>query len=95
MLFAHRPDIRKVRQSICVLHEPQSGQIRHMHATLVLEGGRDQSKSEAEQAARAALERRGKPHAHLAVLHVENFAPAQFRRYRVDVATKRLVEVSP
>jgi hypothetical protein len=92
MPFAHHPDMPKVREGACVLYEPDSGQIRHMHFTLVLQGGHDPSDAESEAMARASLERRGKPHAHLATLHVAHDAVKPDRRYRVDVASKRLVE---
>jgi hypothetical protein len=92
MPFAHHPDARKVRESACVLYEPGSGQIRHMHFTLVLQGGHDLSDAEAEAIAHASLERRGKPHAHLEALHIANVSVEPSTRYRVDVEGKRLVE---
>lgn len=95
MPFAHHPDIKKVREAACALYEPQTGQIRHMHFTVVLEGGHDPSDAETEAMARASLERRGKPHAHLVALHVAHDAVKPCCRYRVDVEGKRLVEEQP
>lgn len=92
MPFAHHPDIPKVREAACVLYEPESGQIRHMHFTLVLQGGHDLSDAEAEAIARAALERRGKPHTHLKTLHLTDISADPSCRYHVDVAGKCLVK---
>jgi hypothetical protein len=92
MPFKANPNIREVRKSACVLYDRLSGQIRHMHLTVVLEGGHDPSESEVEEMAHAALHRRGELHAHLAALHVEHEAVAHSARYRVDVESKRLLK---
>jgi hypothetical protein len=91
MTFIHSPTTKKVREGACVLYEPGSGQIRHMHHIVVLEGGHNPSEAQAEAAARAALERRGRTHSHLAVLHAAQTVEGT-RFYRVDVKSKKLVE---
>jgi hypothetical protein len=94
MPFSHHPEIALVRESACVLYEPDSGQIRHIHFTHVLEGGHNPTDAEAESMAHASLERRRKPHAHLQTLHVEADSISPSRRYRVDAVGKTLVEES-
>jgi hypothetical protein len=95
MSFAHHPDLKKVRESACVLYEPETGQIRHMHFIVVLEGGHNPDEAETEAMAHASLERRGKPHAHLQALHVSHEAVKPFCRYSVDINEKHLVEEQP
>ena len=91
MTVIHNPSMKKVRESACVLYEPDSGQIRHIHHTLVLDGGHNPSDADAESMARASLERRGRAHSHLAVLHTtQPFEAARF--YRVDTKSKKLAE---
>jgi hypothetical protein len=95
MPSANHPETTKVRESECVLYEPETGQIRHMHLTLVLKGGHDPSEAETEAMAHAALERRGKAHAHLKALHVSHVSVKPYSHYRVDVGKKSLIEIKP
>jgi hypothetical protein len=85
------PGIKAVRESVCVLYEPETGQVRHMHCTLVLEGGYNPTAAEEEAMAHAALQRRAQPHANLVALHVAQDTLKPYSRYRVDVRTKQLV----
>ena len=87
------PGINAVRESVCVLYEPETGQIRHMHCTLVLEGGYNPTPAEEEAMAHAALGRRRQPNANLVALHVAQDALKPYSRYRVDVQAKQLVEL--
>ena len=89
------PGTYAVRESVCVLYEPDTGQIRHMHCTLVLVGGCDPTASEEEAMAHAALERRRQPRANLVALHVTQDSLKPYSRYRVDVNVKQLVELPP
>ena len=95
MPVIHHPRVHEVRKGVCVLYERDSGQIRHMHFTIVTEGGHDPSEAEVETMARDALARRGKTHAHLIALHAPYESVDTFRRYKVDPAKKALVEFPP
>jgi len=95
MPFAHHTDTRTVRESACALYEPDTGQIRHMLLTVVLEGGHDPTEAETEVMAHESLERRGKTHAHLHAIHVPHDSVKPNTRYRVDIKAKRLVEDHP
>ncbi|MDP9175865.1 MAG: hypothetical protein M3O30_18665 [Planctomycetota bacterium] len=82
---------REQSKSMCALYEPTTGRIRHMHLTIVLQGGHSPDQSEMEAHARKSLTQRSEPHAHLHALHIpaDQIKPTQ--RYQVDVASKKLV----
>jgi hypothetical protein len=77
---------------VCVIHDPATGQIHHIH-TLVLLPGEDEP-TEAEIAARAfqgAQRLRPRDMGHLRPLHVRPGALPARHVHRVDVATGTIV----
>lgn len=77
----------------CVLFDPKTGEIRHLHRVVTLVGADETPEKEmADRALRLAKEA-GIDCAALEVLHVDagRFAPGQ--AYKVDTAKRRLVKV--
>jgi hypothetical protein len=84
------PAVKSARS--CVLYDPNSGQILHIHQTIVLEGGDTPTEADVERTARAVLGDRDAASAKLVALHLAHADYKPHTAYTVDVATRTLVE---
>jgi hypothetical protein len=78
----------------CVIFDPVSGRILHVHHDIALPGGRLVSESEAEEAAMAQLRKRGRHSTQLEALHVNPDELHSRVRYKVDPQHRVLVRLA-
>jgi hypothetical protein len=81
-----------VAERLCLLYDPNTGDIRHLHSVTTLLGGRTLTDAEMEARTRELAATRSAELAALPLLHVD---PASWRsgaRYRVAPASRTLVE---
>lgn len=95
MIWNPPPPRRERTNKTCVLYDKDSGAIRHIQRTIVMDGGYEPTEPEIEAMARRSFERRSKPHTHLHALHVTVGEIKYPKIYRVDTARKVLVEMEP
>ena len=83
---------RPVSHKVCVLYEPDSGRIRHIHQVVTLQGGTESPESDIEQSTRKHLVRRdGEAELHALLLDAAGLNLA--RKHRVDTKRKHLVPI--
>jgi len=78
----------------CVVYDPHSGHIHHVHHAITLRGGREPAQREIEHAALSMARQRAGPETPLAVLHVDHAELVPGTRYEVNIATRALVVAS-
>ena len=79
-------------QVSCVLYDPKSGQIRHVHTVVTMTGGERSTQAQVEKRAYALAKGVIANSAKLKALHVDPATVQAGRRYRVDVKLRALVE---
>jgi hypothetical protein len=92
MLLGTGGTINVVSIKACVVYEPETGIIKHIHHSITLEGG---SPTPDEQVEHKALEIAAKRHpdpGRLRTLPIPNESLDPNRRYRVDHESRSLIE---
>ena len=79
---------------VCVIYDPASGRILHVHHDIALPGGRPASENEVEGAAMVQLRKRGSHSEQLQALHVKPDELQPRARYRVDPQRRVLVRLT-
>lgn len=95
MATPRKPARRKsdqVSERVCVLYEPATGKVRHLHYSLAMQGTELPSDSTLEKRAfEVAARLKGLAPDTLRALHVDGTELKRHSRHRVDVATKRVI----
>lgn len=77
---------------LCVVYDPESGRMHHLHRVVTFEGGSEPSPEQiAADALKAFHGLHAGRHGKFETLHVDHDAIEPGKKYRVDVQTKRLV----
>ena len=75
----------------CVVYEPDSGRISHIHEVVTLEGGEEPTEAQIEAFVMEMLKRMGKPTEKLNILHVPSESVQTHALLSVDPRTKSLI----
>ncbi|SRR6266568_2400075 len=87
-----RRESAQVLERVCVLYEPATGKVRHLHYSVAIHGAELPSDSALEKRAfEVAARLRGLAADTLRALHVDGSEFKRHSRHRVDVATKRVI----
>jgi hypothetical protein len=87
-------ELRKAASmKVCVLYDPDSGHIRHVHKTIVLPGAKMPSASAIESSARSSLNGHHAKPPKVKALHVPEADLKSRSRFKVDPAKRKLVEM--
>lgn len=78
----------------CVIYDPASGRILHVHHDIALPGGRPASENELEEAAMTQLRKRGRLAGQVQALHVKPDELQLRGRYKVDPQRKVLMRLA-
>jgi hypothetical protein len=82
-------------ESACVLYDPASGEIVHVHRVMTLQGGSHPSAEQVEARARLLAERSGARKQGLEALLVDPARLQPGTRYLVDVVARSLLVAAP
>lgn len=96
--MGHSAKGRKVLEpeevKICVLYDPKDGRIAHHHKVVVLPGGQRVDDKEVERRTLARAASFGTDASKLKALHVSEKDCDPSHRYKVDIKTLTLIELS-
>ena len=93
MLIKNDKGVIAEESDVCVLYDPKSGAIIHLHQQMTFPGGRKPSRGELEAQALQHAERSRGTGLKLKALHVPTQQFDRTKCYKVHVKSQRLVEL--
>jgi hypothetical protein len=78
-------------EKCCVVFEPSSGRIRHVHRVITMAGADERSEQAITERALTLAKKYGAANAKLDVIHVDPKVLADRGRFQVDVKNRKLV----
>ncbi len=87
--------MKKRTVNVCVLYDPKSGKIAHIHQTITFEGARASTKEEIEAQARGYVSKQVAGREHLKAAHLGDVRFKRGNRYSIDANSGQLVDGGP